>query len=97
MITKTSTKKPSGAGEPDIKYRSGSDRNEENRKSHTYVEVDGDIYPMCSYGWNRSDGYGFSILRGPYGSEGTCLRCQANLRAGKAPVMKPWSHPTKWL
>jgi hypothetical protein len=82
-----------------MEYRSGTCRNEqEKRCSHTYMEdEDGNLYPMCGYGWNRSDGYGISIFRGPYGSEGTCKRCQKNLRDGKPPLREPWPHPTKWL
>lgn len=80
------------------KYRSGSSRNSDGRtKSHTYVETDDGLAPMCGYGWNRSDGEAYSIWRGVWGSEGTCLRCQANLAAGKPPVTDGWPHPTKWL
>jgi hypothetical protein len=80
-------------------YRSGHCRNdaEYRLKSHTYVEEGGDLYPMCGYGWNRSGGTAFSILRGPYGSEGDCERCRQNLAAGKPPVRDGWRHPTKWL
>lgn len=85
------------------KYRSGSCRNDPGKNaSHTYMEVDGELYPMCGYGWNRSDGQSFSILRGPPGTEGSCKLCQSNLRASnlradKRPVMNGWPHPTKWL
>lgn len=81
-----------------MRYRSGVCRNEqEKRHSHTYAEVDGKLYPMCGYGWNRSDGTGYSIFRGTWGTEGSCKRCQNNLRTGKPPVMNGWPHPTKWI
>jgi hypothetical protein len=85
---------------PDITaFRSGSCRNEPHRKSHTYVEtrIEGELYPMCGYGWNRSDGEAFSIFRGSFGVAGTCERCRKNLIDGKPPVMNGWPHKTKWL
>lgn len=83
----------------DMRYRSGSDRNEPGlRVSHTYFDdpIDG-LLPMCGYGWNRSDGERFSILRGSPGTEGDCKRCRANVRAGRPPVRGGWPHKTKWL
>jgi len=84
-------------GEPN--YRSGSCRNSEpgTVKSHTYMDYEGDLYPMCGYGWNRSDGHGYSIFRGSWGTEGDCKICQKNLKAGKEPILDGWPHPTKWL
>jgi hypothetical protein len=79
-------------------YRSGSCRNNPQAKSHTYAETeDGDLFPMCGYGWNRSNGHGLSIFRGSYGTEGDCKLCQKNLRNGKPPVFDAFPHPTKWL
>ena len=79
-------------------YRSGSCRNNDSALSHTYAEVEnGDLYPMCGYGWNRSDGERFSIFRGSYGTEGDCRLCRNNLRAGKPPRTEPFPHKTKWL
>lgn len=82
-------------------YRSGSCRNSEPGivKSHTYATIEGDdsLYPMCGYGWNRSDGDRYSIFRGSFGTEGNCKQCQKNLREGKPPVIGGWSHKTKWL
>ena len=78
-------------------YRSGKCRNEENVKSHTYMYIDGELYPMCGYGWNRSDGAAFSIIRGEPETEGDCKLCQRNLAAGKEPVMDGFPHKTKWL
>jgi hypothetical protein len=82
-----------------MNYRAGICRNEQEKvQSHTYVEDEnGDLFPMCGYGWNRSDGQGFSIFRQPYGTQGTCKRCQKNLAAGKPPVRDGWPHPTKWI
>ena len=83
-----------------MRYREGMGRNpgEEYLESHTYAELpDGSLAPMCGYGWNRSDGEAFSILRMPWGSQGTCLLCQKNLKAGKPPMTDGWPHKTKWL
>ena len=85
---------------PIIGYRSGSGRNpgEERLCSHTYAEfADGDLAPMCGYGWNRSNGSRLSIIRGALGTEGDCLLCLRNRLAGKAPVTEGWPHKTKWL
>lgn len=79
-------------------YRSGQCRNNERALSHTYAETDdGDLLPMCGYGWNRSNGTRFSIFRGPPGTEGDCRLCRKNLAAGKPPLKDGWPHPTRWL
>jgi hypothetical protein len=79
-------------------FRSGSCRNTEGALSHTYAEdADGELWPMCGYGWNRSDGQSFSILRGSYETEGDCKLCQRNLRSGKPPVKDGFPHKTRWL
>lgn len=78
-------------------YRAGSCRNNDKALSHTYAEVDGELYPMCGYGWNRSDGTGFSIFRSSIETEGNCKLCQKNLHAGKMPVMDGFPHKTAWL
>ena len=78
-------------------YRSGSDRNEPRALSHTYAEVDNGLWPMCGYGWNRSDGETFSIFRGPPGTQGDCKLCRRNLREGKPPLQNGFQHKTKWL
>ena len=81
------------------KYRSGVCRASEHGtvKSHTYMETDRGLFPMCGYGWNRSDGIGFSIFRGSYGTEGDCKLCQKNLAAGQDSVFDGFPHKTKWL
>lgn len=78
-------------------YRSGQDRNEPNATAHTYAEVDGELWPMCGYGWNRSYGEAFSIFRAPPGTEGDCKLCRRNLREGKPPLKDGPPHKTKWL
>lgn len=78
-------------------YRSGQDRNDPNARSHTYVETTDGLLPMCSYGWNRSDGEAFSIFRSSYGTEGKCKICRKRLAAGLGPVEKAFPHKTRWL
>ena len=81
-----------------IGYRSGSCRNSDDALSHTYaMTTAGNLWPMCEYGWNRSNGHRFSILRGPPGTEGDCEFCRRNVAAGKRPVHRPRGHKTKWL
>lgn len=78
-----------------IGYRSGSCRNDEGGLDHTYAMMeDGELRPMCGYGWNRSDGTRYSILRGPPGTQGDCKLCAKNVAAGKPPVMDGWPHKT---
>lgn len=79
-------------------YRSGSCRNNDRALSHTYAEMEsGALWPMCEYGWNRSDGERFSIWRGSPGTEGDCALCRKNVEAGRAPVTQARGHKTKWL
>jgi hypothetical protein len=46
-----------------VGYRAGEDRNPRTydwrpKASHTYAMMaDGELWPMCGYGWNRSDGH----------------------------------------
>lgn len=81
-----------------IGYRAGLDRNEDNALSHSYAMMSsGNLWPMCDYGWNRSDGSRFSILRQPPGTEGDCKICARNVEAGKRPIIHPRPHKTKWL
>lgn len=79
-------------------YRSGQCRNTDDALSHTYAEMDnGELWPMCGYGWNRSNGHRFSIFRGTPGSQGDCLICMRNVAAKKPPVCEGFEHKTKWL
>jgi len=81
-----------------VGYRSGSDRNEQYALSHTYAMMDdGDLFPMCGYGWNRSNGSRLSIWRGAPGTEGGCKLCARNVAAGKLPIKGGFPHKTKWL
>ena len=79
-------------------YVEGMGRNpgEEYQHSHLYEVLDDGYMPMCGYGWNRSDGYAFSILRGWTGAKGICKVCSK--RAEKnLPGVDPMPHKTKWL
>lgn len=79
-------------------YRAGHDRNNERALSHTYAETAaGKLWPMCGYGWNRSNGKGFSILRGAPGTEGDCLLCRKAVAEGKRPTTRGITHKTRWL
>lgn len=81
-----------------VGYRSGSCRNDERALSHTYAMMeDGELWPMCGYGWNRSNGHRFSILRGAPGTQGDCKVCRRNVAAGKPPVLNGFEHKTRWL
>lgn len=81
----------------DLKYRSGQCRNNPRALTHTYCETEEGLFPMCGYGWNRSNGEAFSIFRGAPGTEGACKLCRKNVAAGRAPYSEGWPHPTKWL
>lgn len=79
-------------------YRLGQCRNNPNATTHTYAQMeDGSLFPMCGYGWNRSDGQRFSIFRGYPGSQGDCLVCIKNVAAGAPPVFDGFPHKTRWL
>lgn len=79
-------------------YRVGSDRNEEYALTHTYAQMEnGDCWPMCGYGWNRSGGEAFSIFRGAPGTEGDCKICMKNVTNKRPPMKDGWKHKTKWL
>jgi hypothetical protein len=80
-----------------ITTRSGQCRNDERALSHTYAETETGLWPMCGYGWNRSDGHRFSILRGSEGTIGDCRLCLKRLLSGKPPKTKGFPHKTKWL
>lgn len=79
-------------------YRAGQCRNDENALSHTYAQMsDGSLWPMCGYGWNRSNGDRFSIFRGSPGTEGDCKICSKNVATGKPPALNGFPHKTRWL
>jgi len=78
-------------------YVWGQDRNDKYARAHCYeAESFSDIHgPLCGYGWNRSDGEGFSIFRnvvtGP-----KCKTCMKR-EAANARAVDPWQHKTKWI
>ena len=81
-----------------VGYRAGECRNDVKALTHTYAMMeDGELWPMCGYGWNRSNGERFSIFRSAPGTEGRCKLCRANVAAGKAPVIGGFPHKTRWL
>lgn len=90
----------------------GRNNGEENGHSHLYLVESNptDVaalaglgartgyLPMCRYGWNRSDGESFSILRGHTGARGLCKTCLKRAKAGLLGVESvPGSHKTKYL
>lgn len=80
-----------------IKYvRAGLSR-DEYRREHTYAETEDGLFPMCGYGWNRSDGDAYSIFRSAPGTESGCKLCRKNLYSGKPPVADGWPHKTKYI
>lgn len=82
---------------PEIRrYLCGQDRNEDYALTHTYVyDANGGLWPMCEYGWNRSNGEAFSIFRSP--GTGACGLCRRAVAQRKQPVFEPRGHKTKWL
>lgn len=81
-----------------IGYLSGQCRNDEKAMSHTYaLTAAGHYWPMCDFGWNRSNGKRFSIFRGSVGTEGDCKLCAQNVAAGKRPIVRARTHKTRWL
>lgn len=78
--------------------REGRCRNNDQALSHTYAEMkDGDLWPVCGFGWNRSGGARFSIFRGAPGSEGDCKLCARRIGLKLPPVTKSFPHKTIWL
>jgi hypothetical protein len=81
-----------------VGYRAGQCRNNPNAISHTYAMMsDGELWPMCGYGWNRGDGTAFSIFRGSPGTQGVCIVCARNVAAKRPPVCDGFEHKTRWL
>ena len=79
---------------------SGVDRNNPDKsRSHLYADMQGDIglVPMCDYGWNRSDGEGFSIFRGWTSARGQCQICARRAASNALPIFEARPHKTKWL
>ncbi len=88
--------------DPRIKWgghQPGLDRNDQHVVAHLYAWITdpmSPVAPMCARGWNRSDGTGFSILRGNVGAAGVCRTCQVRASAG-LPPMKSRPRKTKWI
>lgn len=76
----------------------GADRNNPDTvRAHYYMEVDDGYAPMCGYGYNRSNGTSFSILRGYVSALGECKRCLKNIEMKCEPIKNSWPHKTRWL
>lgn len=81
------------------RYVLGADRNNPNEaKAHWYVaDAEGELWPMCDYGWNRSNGQSFSILRGWDSRRGICSICEKRGKENLPPIFTAKEHKTKWL
>lgn len=80
-------------------YIPGMGRNpgEEWLMTHLYKGDYNDLEgPMCLYGWNRSDGDRFSILRNNTSNRGICSICMRRAKLG-LPVFPSTYHKTRWL
>lgn len=87
-------------GTPQAPYCEAIGRNVGEEKGHShlyYVDKRGNYWPLCMYGWNRSDGERFSIFRGHRGDKGLCKLCAKARDAGSKGLRKPVPHKTKWL
>jgi hypothetical protein len=82
-----------------VSYIDGVDRNNpEKARSHVYaLTAAGRYWPMCSFGWNRSNGERFSILRGWSSPRGRCKLCDRRVERGLRPVIVARPHKTKWI
>lgn len=77
-------------------YTSGQDRNEKNPVAHLYRGGFDNVHaPMCRLGWNRADGFGFSIWRNQDNVH-ICKTCMRRAEERRDPV-KPKERKTKWL
>ena len=76
----------------------GRNPGEQYQHSHLYaIDENGKYWPMCIYGWNRSDGERFSIFRGHGGSKGLCKICEYRASIKAPPLKNGAKHKTKWL
>lgn len=82
-----------------ISYTMGADRNNPHEaRSHWYaITKAGHYWPMCDYGWNRSDGQRFSILRGWCSNRGMCRICEKRRDLEMRPIVRARAHKTRWL
>lgn len=76
----------------------GRNPGEEKNHSHLYAHTeDNQYFPMCIYGWNRSNGDRLSILRGHRGEAGLCAICERRRALNLEPLKDGSTHKTKWL
>lgn len=74
----------------------GQDRNEPDAVTHIYEGNYNDPgRPYCARGWNRDNGYGYSIFRG-LSTGCICKICSRRYEEGRDPV-EPRDRKTKWL
>ena len=77
-------------------YICGQDRNEPKAVAHIYEGPFSDPgRPMCARGWNRDNGFGYSIFRNS-AKNGICKICLRRLVEGREPV-EAKERETKWL
>lgn len=79
-----------------LAYVAGEDRNEPDQVAHLYrgtFQRTGN--PMCRRGWNRLNGFGWSIFRNNLGS-GVCKVCLGRALA-RMKAVQPAKRETKWL
>jgi len=79
-----------------IEYITGQDRNEPNAVAHLYRgSFDDPSNPMCARGWNRENGFGYSIFRNNASGE-LCKVCEKRAYK-KLETISPKKRKTKWL
>ena len=68
----------------ELGYVTRQDRSpQDTKKTHLYKGTFSDPgLPMCSYGWNRDYGFGYSIWQGNIGRKGICKLCLARANKG---------------
>ena len=80
-------------------YVCGMGRNpgEEKLVTHLYKGDNSDPgLPMCRRGWNRANGFAYSIFRGIISEAGICSVCLRRALEDKDGV-KPKKRKTKWI
>lgn len=75
----------------------GLDRADEHLVAHLYKgTMDDPGQPMCVRGWNRDNGFNYSIFRNNAGIAGVCKICERRALEGKDGVF-PRERKTRWL
>jgi hypothetical protein len=78
-------------------YTTGQDRNEDNSIAHLYRGGFNNVgNPMCARGWNRLNGFGYSIWRNTATDDRICKVCLKNAQQ-RLPPVKSKKRKTKWL